>query len=246
MLCIVGGLTTASSASTGGLILAVKGCGYARLTFSRPMSNEPAVSVTKAGSYATWVLYRDTASLSHTYTASVYAPSVSAHPALLPGDPSATTLPAGRYTIVVCGDGPTSLRITVPSLGRWTTPKLTTIGPREATIAPLGTAAAETGIARGPLSGSRKAFAVLVLSRMGSMGGTVARLCFAPRGELCSTQTSGQVNTFDAVAPDRLLYVAYGMHAATGPVDGVAEMYSTRAYTETDRDRLLVASLPMP
>jgi hypothetical protein len=232
-------------ASGGGLAASVNGCGYARVNLAHAVTEHPAVTATKVTSYVTWVLYQSTAAWSDVFTSGAVVPALSAKALVMPGRASA--LPAGRYTLVACADSPVSLRISLPTLGRWYAPRLTAIGPREATVSEIGTAALETGIARGgPLSGSRTTFAMLIASRFGAPGATSYQMCFIPKGGYCSTQTSGEVDRFDRVSPDdqRVVYGVWGMHPAGPPVEGVVQVVSSRAYTGSDRDRMFVAGLP--
>lgn len=232
----------ASAGESGGVVLSGSGCRYARVTVPRRLPRNPAHTITTRGTYATWILYRGKPSpANQTYYAATSWPAVSAKSLpLAPG----TTLDAGTYTLVLCSDGATTLRLSLPGAKRWTTAAAKVTGPREATVAEIGVAA-EPGVARGPLSQSTATFSFLIAYRIAGTGANYLRVCFTDPGRLCSTST-GEVFDFVEVDPDRAAYLLYRMFDAGRPMDGVAEMVGTRPYLGTDRDRLLVASIPTP
>lgn len=229
-------------AASGGLRLATNGCGYARVAMPRAFPGALSVKVDRAGSYVAVLVFSDRTPGSKAFASLVVAPAVRTSPMRAAGT---ETLPAGRYTVVVCSNRVSSVRVTVPGLTTWRSVPLAPAGRPDVTIAPLGTAALETGVARGTFAAGAR-FKVMFLSLTAGLGGSVAQMCIVRPGQVCASQTSGFTPVFTTVGESSGVHAFAAMHAPGPATEGVVELYSSRVYQGTARSHLVVVSLPTP
>lgn len=231
-----------ATAASGGLRLAVNGCGYARVTMPRAFPGRFSVNVEKSSSYVGVLIFGDRTPGSRSFASAVVAPAVRTSPMRAAG---AETLPAGRYTVVLCGDRASAVRVTLPGFTGWRAVRLTPAGRPNVTVAPLGTAALETGIARGGFAAGAR-FKLMFLSLTDGLGASAAQMCIVPPGQVCAAQTSGFTPLFTTFGDTSGVHAFAAMHAPGPATDGVVELYSSRAYQGTVRSHLVVVSLPTP
>ena len=230
----------AAYAAPSGLLLVTNGCGYARVSLPKAAPTDFAVTVERATGFAGVLVYRQNTPGSH-FTATLFAPKIDTKPLRIGG----LSLTPGRHTFVLCGQGPTRVRVALPGFGRWHAPRLTPLPRNTVTITPVGTAGLETGVGRGRLSEDSQ-FRVILWSRLKGEGVTGWQMCFTPPGQLCATQSSGFKPTFAAVGDNRIVEGFAAMYAPEPPRDGVIEVYGTRTQDDATRNHLLVASMPTP
>lgn len=232
----------AALAQSGGIRLAVDGCGYARLSFSRAFSGWLSVHTERKAPFTGLLIFRDRKPGSTAFAAAVVAPAVRTSPMRAPGSES---LPAGRYTVVVCSDRASAIRVTLPGFTGWRTVRLTPAPRAAPTITPVGTAELEAGIARGGFPAGAR-FKLMLLSRVEGLGATAARMCVVPQGEICASQTGGFIPLVTNVGETSSVHGFAAMHAPGPPTDGVLELAGSRAYDGSARNHLVVVSLPTP